>query len=107
MSAVYQTSLQLQNVKQSWVINGFSDKVAALTLQGKIGTANFIKQVLQMWKITNVKIKGEAERFNGPDQVVQLRTSTKVQQLMDLLANSRSGYGGSRFQSTGSFQVFV
>ena len=93
MSAVYQTSLQLQNVKH--VINGFSDKVAALTLQGKIGTANFIKQVLQMWKITNVKIKGEAERFNGPDQAVQLRTSTNVQQLMDLLANSRSRQGGN------------
>ena len=61
-------------------MNGFSDKVAALILQGKIGTANFIKRVLQMWKIINVKIKGEAER------------STNVQQLMNLLANSRYGY---------------
>ena len=52
-------------------------------------------QVLPMWKITNVKIKGEAERFDGPDQAVQLRTSTNVQQLMNLLANSRFRYGGN------------
>ena len=98
MSAVYPTNLQLQNVKH--VINVFNDKVvAALTLQGKIGTANFIRQVLQMWKITNVKMKGEVERFNDPDRAVQLITSTNLQELMDLFSKSRSGYGGNRYQS--------
>ena len=65
MSAVYPTPLQRQNVKH--VTNVFNDKVVtALELKQKHGTANFIKQVLQWWKIVNVKGQGEVERFNDP-----------------------------------------
>ena len=82
------------------VINVFNDKVvAALNLEKKFGTARFIQQVLQWWNTVNVKSKGEVERFNNPNRDVQTRSSTNLQEFLDLFNNSSSGYGCKRFQS--------
>lgn len=73
--------------------------VAALQLEGKNETANFIQQVLTFWNIVNVATKGENEKFNNPNRAVQTKSSTNLQSLLQLFENSRSGHGPTRCYS--------
>ena len=97
-SAVYPTTLQLQNVKH--VVRVFNDRVvAALKLDGKIETARLIQQVLTWWKIVNVAGKSEDIRFNDQDRVVQTPQSNNLSKYAQLFSNATSGHGSKRIQS--------
>ena len=94
-TSVYPNRLQLQNVQH--VLRVFNEKVvASLKIKNQLKTAAFINQVLQWWKLVNVKSKGEAKRFNDPARQVQQPTSVSIQQYTELFQRVESGHGKTR-----------
>jgi hypothetical protein len=92
-SSVYPTRLQLQNVKH--VLKVFSDKVVAgLKLRNKPETANFIQQVVTLWKMLNVSSLGEDKRFNDPAR--SAHNVDGLQRYLKLFEESISGHGSNR-----------
>ena len=98
LSSVYPSRLQLQNVQH--VIKVFNDKViAALRVENKVHTANFMDQVLSWWNTVNVACKGENLKFNNPNRSVQTRESTSLNTFVQLFTNASSGQGPKRVKS--------
>ena len=89
-ASVYPSQLQRQNVQH--VLRVFNEKViAALRLENKNSTADFIQQVLTWWNIQNVSSKGQDIRMRDPSRAVQTPESTNLQLYADLFKQAESG----------------
>ena len=97
--SVNPSKLQLQSVGNALKV--FNDKVvAALSVQNKVDTAHFVRQVVEWWKLVNVSSKGKSARFSDQFQSVQTNvSSTYLQHFIDLFTNASSGQGCKRIHS--------